>query len=102
MAQPTTTNQATTAPHQAPTPGVGATPGTVTGMQPAPMHSMAQTPTTAPAQPVLFEDIDPVLLMRLYPHGKDARADAMAAGHAAHDAGLKLRAAAQEPAEGAA
>jgi hypothetical protein len=56
-----------------------------------------QTPTTPGAEPHLFDDIDAVLLMRLYPHSKDPRHDAMAAGHAAHDAGLKLVAAQQAP-----
>jgi hypothetical protein len=54
-----------------------------------------QTPTTAPAEPVLFEDIEPVLLARLHPEalagGLDsARAKALEAGRATHAAGRDL------------
>ena len=54
------------------------------------------------AKPVLFEDIDPVLLIRLYPGAKDVaelRAQAMAAGQLVHDEGAKLIAAQQQPVE---
>lgn len=80
------------APRQQPSPGVG--------MQGAP-------PVVAPpepARPVLFDDIDPVLLVRLYPAARDAaemRAQAMEAGERAYDEGLKLVASQQEPVVGA-
>lgn len=100
MAQPTTQNPAPLT-QMAPTPGVGATPGTLQGMRPS-MAGIRQTPETAPAEPVLFDDIDPVLLARLYPEATaggsgEARAKAMEAGAAARDAAMTLVAAQQEP-----
>lgn len=74
--------------HQKPTHGIGQQ-----GDQPA------MPPAPAP-EPVLFEDIDPVLLVRLYPKAANsdaARADAMKAGHEAKEAGAKLKASQQEP-----
>jgi hypothetical protein len=88
---------------QAATPGVGASPGSVQGMRPA-APGVAQTPDTAPAKPVLFEDLDPVLLVRLYPDaksGEEMRTLAMAAGDKAHEDGKNLVAAQQEPVAGA-
>jgi hypothetical protein len=91
MAMPTTTHPAG-APRQAATPGVG--------MQGA-------APPMAPAEaakPVLFDDIDPVLLVRLYPSAEsaaDMRTQAMAAGEAAYEQGANLVAAQQEPVAGA-
>jgi hypothetical protein len=76
------------APPQAVTPHVG-----MQGAQPK------GTPPE-PIKPVLFEDIDPVLLMRLYPElsgNKEAREAALAAGIATHEAGAKMIAAQQEP-----
>jgi hypothetical protein len=76
------------APAQHDTPGVG---------------KQGDAPKIAPAEaakPVLFPDIDPVLLVRLYPGAKDAadmRAQAMKAGEAARELGAKLVAAQQEP-----
>jgi hypothetical protein len=64
---------------QKPTSGIGTQGAPVTTLLP-------------PAEPVLLPDIDPVLLVRLYPGAKDAadlRAQAMAAGKAAHDAAVK-------------
>ena len=65
----------------------------------------------APREPVLFDDIEPVYLVRLYPDavkkgGEAAREAAMAAGKATAEAGAKLIAAQQQeivfpPAEGA-
>ena len=52
------------------------------------------------AKPVLFDDIDPVLLIRLYPwatSAEDMRSQAMAAGEATYAAGQDLVAAQQEP-----
>jgi len=87
MALPTHENHRD-APRQQPTPGVG--------MQ-------GKAPVVAPveaAKPVLFDDIDPVLLVRLYPEATsaaDMRTAAMAAGTATYDAGQELVAAQQEP-----
>jgi hypothetical protein len=95
MASPTTTQPTPPPKQQAPTPGVGATPGSVTSMA-APEGAAAQTFNTPPADPVLFDDIDPVLLLRLYPDSKsheEMRSLAMQAGLAAKEAGLHLRAA---------
>lgn len=105
MAQPTTQHpQQMQSQHS--TPGVGQTgqqpaPGSLASMRPA-EGGPRQTPDTPGAEPVLFDDIDPVLLARLYPDAMskgigEARDLAMAAGHAAHDLGAKLMAAAQEP-----
>jgi hypothetical protein len=88
MAIPTTPNH-TPAPAQHPTPHVGQQ-----GTQP-----VAAT-TGEPAMPMLFEDIDPVLLVRLYPEAADdtaMRAQAMAAGMAARTEGMALVASQQEP-----
>lgn len=100
MAMPTTQHPAPPT-QQAATPGVGASPGVVGPMQPM-QHGQVQTPTTEGAKPVLFDDIDPILLARLYPDAlkggmADARALAMKAGEACHELGTKLMAAAQEP-----
>jgi hypothetical protein len=87
MAQGTTPTP-TQAPQQAATPGIG--------MQGAP----PKTEPLPPAEPVLFEDIDPVLLVRLYPAARDsadARAQAMEAGHRVREEGLALIASQQEP-----
>jgi hypothetical protein len=56
-------------------------------------------PLPAP-DPVLFADIDPVLLVRLYPDASNAaelRSAAMEAGQAAKDQGADLVASQQEP-----
>jgi hypothetical protein len=93
---------------QAPTYGVGTTgkagppPDAPVSMRPS-MVGVQQTPDTPGAEPVLFEDLEPVLLCRLYPDAAsntEARAAAMAAGAAAHEAGLGLVAAQQEPVAG--
>ena len=87
MATPTSPSSTPATP-QRDTPGVGKQ-----GDQPKPAAAEA-------AKPVLFPDIDPILLIRLYPESKDTaelHAKAMAAGQAAHDAGAKLVAAQQEP-----
>lgn len=119
MAQPTTPHPQQHQPMPA-TPGMAGTPGTVA--QPLPPGTLAataqqrvgqmgppppnvasgavQTQATEGARPVLFDDIDPVLLCRLYPHSKsgdESRGLAEKAGEAAHEAGLKLVAAQQEP-----
>jgi hypothetical protein len=107
MAMPTTQYPAPPV-QQAPTYGVGTTgragpPGALESMRPS-MVGVQQTPATPGAEPVLFDDIEPVLLCRLYPDAAssaEARAAAMAAGVAAHEAGLNLVAAAQEPVAGA-
>lgn len=108
MAMPTATHAPPPA-QQAATPGVGASPGVVGPMHP-PGGAVAQTPTTMPAKPVLFDDLDGVLLLRLYPDAKtseDARAGAKKAGAAAYEDSAKIVAAAQVdtqeiPPEGAA
>lgn len=101
MAQPTTNHPAPMAP-QPPTAGVGTTPGS---MKPAPTQGPGQKPDTEGAKPVLFEDLDPILLARLYPEALtkglgDARGLAEKAGAEAHKAGQTLFAAAQEGAPG--
>jgi hypothetical protein len=100
MALATTATPTTT--HQAPTPGVAQGPATAGGMGAAPTHTAAQTPTTEGAKPVLFDDLDPILLARLYPAAlaggmADARKLALEAGEHTHELGTKLLAAAQEP-----
>ena len=77
---------------QAPSPGVG--------RQGAPP---VVEPLPAP-EPVLFEDIDPVLLVRLYPDAAsvdELRSQAMQAGQAAKEQGAELVASQQEPVIGA-
>ena len=69
MAQPTS-HSADPPERQAPTPGVSprASGAAAAGlMGAAPSTGVQQTPETIGAEPVLFEDIDPVLLVRLYP-----------------------------------
>jgi hypothetical protein len=101
------------------TPGVGQSPGSIQaggrvgamggaptgvgagGQQRPSMTGVMQTPDTPGADPVLFEDIEPVLLARLYPAAmggmEAARGLAMEAGHAAQEAGLALVADQQLP-----
>ena len=83
-----TTNEHRPAHPQPPTPGVG-------------MQGPAPTTTDQPpAAPTLPPDIDPVLLVRLYPGATDAadmRAQAMAAGEATAAAGAELQASQNEP-----
>ena len=55
----------------------------------------AAASTTQP-DPVLFEDIDPILLAKVYPGGGDTKAQAMAAGEAAKAAGAELVASQQQ------
>jgi len=83
-----TTDTKAPAPQQQPTPGVG-----MQGAAPA-------TTPNPPAKPTLPDDIDPVLLVRLYPAAKDAaemRAQAMAAGTATAKAGADNVASQNEP-----
>ena len=71
-------------------------------VQQRPMMPPAPATTATPVTPVLFEDIDPVLLVRLYP-GLDyaeARAKALADGKITATEGAKLEAAAQQPIPG--
>jgi hypothetical protein len=73
---------------QPPTPGVG-----LQGAPP-PVEPLPQP------DPVLFADIDPVLLVRLYPEASNAaelRSQAMQAGEAAKEQGADLLASQQEP-----
>jgi hypothetical protein len=75
-------------PRQPASPGVG-----LQGAQPVAVPA-------PPPEPVLFEDIDPVLLIRLYPAAKDVaelRAQAMAAGAAAAEQGAAAVASQNEP-----
>ena len=61
--------------------GIGMLPGTEEGV--GMMGAAPSTDPLGPLKPVLFDDIDPILLARLYPDangGEDARAQAMAAG----------------------
>jgi hypothetical protein len=76
------------APQQPPTPGVGLQ-GAPPIVEPLPVPD-----------PVLFADIDPVLLVRLYPSASNAlelRSQAMDAGQAAKQQGEDLLASQQEP-----
>ena len=101
MAQPTTEHPVAP-PHQAATPGVGGT-GAAPAKRPAGVGMMGAPPVVEPlepAKPVLWEDIDPVLLIRLYPEAESAdalRALAMAAVDMAYEQGLTLMASQQEP-----
>jgi hypothetical protein len=73
---------------QPPTPGVGLQ-GAPPVVEPLPQPD-----------PVLFADIDPVLLVRLYPgatNTAELRAEAMKAGEAAKEQGAELVASQQEP-----
>jgi hypothetical protein len=91
MAMGTTDHKAETTP-QKPTMGIG---------------TMGKPDTTVlpPAEPMLPPDIDPILLVRVYPGADSAaelRAEAMAAGKATQEAGAALEASMeeeQEPAE---
>lgn len=81
------TREGADAPLQHATPGIGR------------QGDAPKTAALEPAQPVLFEDIDPVLLVRLYPDAANqaaARAQAMAAGQAARELGGKIIASQQE------
>ena len=97
-----TTNESRPALRQQPTPGVatqgGATvetreampPGSTAGVGTVPLAGIGMLPGTeggmtgiAPLgqlRPVLHDDIDPILLARLYPYEDDVRAAALAAG----------------------
>ena len=58
--------------------------------------------SSEPVKPVLFDDIDPVLLIRLYPGAKDVaelRAQAMAQGIKTAEEGAANVAAQQQPVE---
>jgi hypothetical protein len=85
MAMGTTDHKVETTP-QRPTQGIG---------------TMGKPDTTVlpPAEPMLPPDIDPVLLVKVYPEATSAaemRAQAMAAGKAAQEQGAALEAAQQE------
>ena len=105
MAMPTTQHPQMA--QQAHTQGVGQVGPQQPMQSPGVVGQMGAAPGTAPAsgeaaKPVLFDDIDPILLARLYPDAlkggmADARGLAMKAGEACHEAGAKLIAAAQEP-----
>ena len=87
MALSTTEHHAPAHPQQ-PSPGVGQQ-----GAQPV-------AAPAAPTKPVLFEDIDPVLLVRLYPGATDAadmRAQAMAQGVKTAAEGAETVASQNEP-----
>jgi hypothetical protein len=90
MAMSTTSTPTPTPPMQ-PTPGVQAT-GEPTRHKP-------QFVVASVTEPVLFDDIDPVLLIRMYGAGNtDAlKKQAMDAGHAQAEVAKKIIAAQQEP-----
>ena len=96
-----TTNEARPAHQQARTPGVatqgGAVeiretmpPGSTAGVGTVPLAGIGMLPGTEDGltdirplgqlRPILYEEIDPILLARLYPYADDVRAAAMAAG----------------------
>jgi len=80
------------APRQRPSPGVG-----MQGKAPV-------TGSVEAAKPVLIEDIDPILLVKMHPEATsaaDMRAMALAAGTATYEAGQTLVASQQEPVLGA-
>lgn len=75
--------------------------GTQAPAQMAPTHMPEHASQT---KPVLFDDIDPVLLIRLYPHAKSLagmRHEAVEAGEKAMKDGEHLQASQQEPVAGA-
>ena len=95
MAQPTK-DDAPKPEGMRPTPGVS--PGQLT-TRPS-MVGPFQTPDTKPAEPVLYEDTDPVYLVRLYGAATSAnemRAAAAEAGRVAYEQGSQLVASQQEP-----
>ena len=78
--------------------GIGMLPGTEEGV--GQMGAAPSTEPLGPLKPVLFDDIDPILLARLYPDtvdGPDARAQAMAAGEAVAVEGAEMMASQNEP-----
>ena len=97
-----TTNETRPAHPQTPTPGVATQgpapagireampPGSTAGVGTVPLAGIGMLPGTeggmtgiaplGPLRPVLYDDIDPILLARLYPDAGDARAAAIAAG----------------------
>src|SRR5262249_1437121 len=95
MAQPTS-HTSSTPPQMQGAGGVGAAPGGgpgLPGMGRMGGGTPAQGPDVRGADPVLFEDIEPMYLARLYPHaksGEEARAHAMEAGKRAQDEGQRL------------
>ena len=83
MAMATTDHKADPPAQQRTTPGIGAPTGI--GMMGAPV-----VPVAAPLEPTLPPDIDPVLLVRLYPGANTAaelHTQAMAAGKAVQEQG---------------
>jgi len=73
---------------------------TTTEKHDAPAMKPAPVPSTTPAAPHLGEDMDPVLLLRLFPAKvtvEAARAAALAQGKATAEAGAHLVASQQEP-----
>ena len=73
------------------------------GEQPFGEGYRQQSPATPPAVPVLFDDLDGVLLFRLYPDaigGEDARDKAKQAAQQAYVLSTRIIAAQQEPARG--
>ena len=81
------------------TAGVGTVPLAGIGMLPGTEAGMTAIKPLGPLRPILYDDIDPVLLMRLYPSatGEDARAAAIAAGEARIVAGEEVEASQYEP-----
>ena len=99
MALPTTEHHVSP-PQQHPSPGVGqqGTPPPPSGV--GMMGAQPVVEPTGPTKPVLFDDIDPVLLVRLYPGAKDAadmRAQAMAQGVKTAAEGAETVASQNEP-----
>jgi hypothetical protein len=98
MAHPTKEDAPKPAP-MAPTRGVGPQPDTdrpLANMN-RPSQNVLQTQDTAPAEPVLFADIEPGLLGRCYPNaameaGNSLRQAALEQGWRTHDEGWHLRA----------
>jgi hypothetical protein len=102
MAQPTSSTSSPPA-QQAATAGVGqhAAAPAAGRMGAAPegvLVARPQTQDTLPARPVLFDDIDPVLLMRLYGAGADVKDKALAAGRERFEMSTKVMASQQEDA----
>lgn len=98
MANPTTSTPTTTP--QRPTSGIAtgsqsSGPPRAGSMGPTPGVTPPQGPDVMPAKPVLFDDLDGVLLYRLYGNEDDPRAAAKAAGQAAYEGSRDVIAAAQ-------
>jgi hypothetical protein len=79
------------------TAGVGTVPLAGIGMLPGTEAGMTAIKPLGPLRPILYDDIDPILLARLYPGASDPRAAAMEAAEARIVAGEAVEASQYEP-----